>query len=259
MIRQVLSFFTILFSLAVAAQVKPLPKAHAHNDYEHTRPLFDALAQGFASVEADVHLMNGELYVAHNTPKEPQANTTLSELYLKPLQKIVSQNKGKVYPGFDGIFYLMIDFKTAGEPTYQVLEKQLKQYPQLLNNPHVVIFISGNRPTDTILKETKPVASLDGRPVDIAKNLPVSKMPVISDDFHKISQWNGQTPMPDADLQKIKTLAQQVHAQGKKLRLWAIPDQPLAWQTMLDAGVDFINTDKLEELRAFFETANKGK
>lgn len=34
--------------------VVPLERAHAHNDYEHDRPLFDALDSGFKSVEADV-------------------------------------------------------------------------------------------------------------------------------------------------------------------------------------------------------------
>ena len=33
---------------------QPLERAHAHNDYEHARPLLDALSHGFTSVEADV-------------------------------------------------------------------------------------------------------------------------------------------------------------------------------------------------------------
>src|SRR4051812_2888640 len=45
--------------------VVPLQRAHAHNDYEHRRPLFDALARGFSSVEADVWLSRGKLLVAH--------------------------------------------------------------------------------------------------------------------------------------------------------------------------------------------------
>ena len=47
--------------LALAAEPTPLIRAHAHNDYEHTRPLFDALDHGFGSVEADVHLVDGRL------------------------------------------------------------------------------------------------------------------------------------------------------------------------------------------------------
>src|ERR1019366_2575676 len=44
----------------------PLTRAHAHNDYEHSRPLWDALDQGFCSVEADIYLVNGQLLVAHD-------------------------------------------------------------------------------------------------------------------------------------------------------------------------------------------------
>jgi hypothetical protein len=34
---------------ASATAVEPLPRAHAHNDYEHERPLLDALDHGFTS------------------------------------------------------------------------------------------------------------------------------------------------------------------------------------------------------------------
>ena len=36
-------------------RVVPLMRAHAHNDFQHTRPLLDALDCGFSSVEADVY------------------------------------------------------------------------------------------------------------------------------------------------------------------------------------------------------------
>ncbi|MEU9588105.1 hypothetical protein AB0D70_32420, partial [Streptomyces werraensis] len=45
---------------ASAAGAQPLPRAHAHNDYEHDRPLLDALDHGFTSVEADIYLVDGE-------------------------------------------------------------------------------------------------------------------------------------------------------------------------------------------------------
>ena len=45
--------------------VIPLRHAHAHNDYEHKRPLFDALDRGFCSIEADIYLVGGELLVGH--------------------------------------------------------------------------------------------------------------------------------------------------------------------------------------------------
>ncbi len=43
----------------------PLARAHAHNVYEHERPIFDALSHGFTSVEADVWFVNGERLMGH--------------------------------------------------------------------------------------------------------------------------------------------------------------------------------------------------
>ena len=39
---------------------------HAHNDYEHPRPLLDALDAKFESVEADVWLDGNDVGVSHN-------------------------------------------------------------------------------------------------------------------------------------------------------------------------------------------------
>ena len=57
----------LLLSLAAGppALVTPLRHAHAHNDYAHRRPLWDALDRGFCSVEADIFLSRGELLVGH--------------------------------------------------------------------------------------------------------------------------------------------------------------------------------------------------
>ena len=55
---------TISVSIRTEAQ-SPLDHAHAHNDYEHARPLLDALDCGFGSVEADIYLVDGALLVAH--------------------------------------------------------------------------------------------------------------------------------------------------------------------------------------------------
>src|SRR5437660_742306 len=67
---------------------RPLRRAHAHNDYEHPRPLFDALDHRFGSVEADVFLVDGRLLVAHD-PTELDPTRTLEALYLDPLAERV--------------------------------------------------------------------------------------------------------------------------------------------------------------------------
>ena len=96
-------------------RVVPLPAAHAHNDYEQKRPLFDALDHGFGSVEADVFLVKGELLVGH-TFLQLQRERTLERLYLDPLRALIKQNGGKVYR--DGpVLWLLIDVKTEEKST----------------------------------------------------------------------------------------------------------------------------------------------
>src|SRR3954469_7012674 len=73
---------------ALGAQVIPLEHAHAHNDYEHARPLAEALEHGFTSVEADIWLVDGQLLVAHDRDKVDTART-LESLYLAPLRKSI--------------------------------------------------------------------------------------------------------------------------------------------------------------------------
>lgn len=96
--------------MAEVVPVVPLRRAHAHNDYEHKRPLLDALDRGFCSVEADVFLNNGKLLVAH-LPFFLRAERTLEALYLDPLRKRALANRGRVYPGGPTVF-LLIDVKT---------------------------------------------------------------------------------------------------------------------------------------------------
>lgn len=64
-------------------RARPLWRAHAHNDYEHPRPLFDALDHRFGSVEADIYLVGDQLLVAHD-PVELDPTRTLESLYLAP-------------------------------------------------------------------------------------------------------------------------------------------------------------------------------
>lgn len=70
-----------------------MERAHAHNDYEHELPLFDALDHWLKSVEADIWLVDGELLVAHDQD-QVQPGRTLRSLYLDPMQTVVAQNNG---------------------------------------------------------------------------------------------------------------------------------------------------------------------
>ncbi len=230
----------------------PHAQAHSHNDYEHALPLWNALLNGFVSVEADVHLTDGRLLVSHNRPKHD--TPTLQQLYLSPLDSLLTRYGDSIYPNYSGTFYLMIDCKTEAESTYRAIQKELARYESFrctASHCPVKIFISGNRSVETMIREGYQGIALDGRPNDLNKGISSDLMPVISDHYSNWSLWKGRTEPEADDLERIRELAQRVHAEGKKLRLWAIPDNELAWSALLDAGVDLINTDRLEALHLF--------
>ena len=227
-----------------------LPNAHAHNDYQHEHPLADALAKGFTSVEADVHLVDGELYLGHWFP-QVSSQRTLRALYLNPLGELMTRQGGKVYPSFEGVFYLMIDVKTNALETYLALRRLLLEFPVFQNNLHFKVFISGNRAIAQIVADSARVAGLDGRLADLHRPTDSKVMPVVSDNFRKFFEWRGEGAMPAQEQQLLRLMANATHRQGQKLRFWAVPDLAAAWEVLLDAGVDLISTDRLQDLEQF--------
>ena len=107
----------------------PLP-AHAHNDYEHERPLFDALENGFRSIEADVFAVNDSLYVAHMR-KDIKPGRTLRALYLEPLLKCFSEDRLSIYDSASPLI-LLIDIKDNGLTTYQQMDHILNDFQEIL-------------------------------------------------------------------------------------------------------------------------------
>ena len=255
---------SILFPLMLCiisasfGQVQPLPGAHAHNDYNNDRPLLDALSYGFTSIEVDILLINGVIYVGHDLPTNGNTLPTLDKLYLQPLDSIIKKNGGFLYPGSAINCYLMIDIKTDAELSYVALHELLGQYHSIINvggsvqKGGIHVFISGNRPVQTLINDENHLVSLDGRPKDLGKNYPVKIMPVISQSYSVYSSWNGMGEMPAKDQEKIKLLALKVHKEDKRLRLWGHPDNETTWTTLQSLGVDLINTDDLDGLRKYF-------
>ena len=244
---------------------QPLLETHAHNDYEHGRPLFDALEHGFTSVEADVWLVDGELLVAHDR-ENAQPGKTLASLYLDPLDKLVQQEGHSVYPGWDGSLQLLIDIKSDGESTYAAIEQELRKHPALMtlyskgkvSTGPVTAVISGNRPLTTMQAEDKRYGFFDGRSADLASGMPSALMPLISDNWTKLFTWQGVGPMPEAERAKLHAYVADAHAKGYRVRFWATPDQPgeareALWTELRRAGVDHINTDDLAALETFLK------
>jgi len=248
---------SVLISSAGAQEPSALRNAHAHNDYEHVRPLFDALDQGFCSVEADIHLVDGQLLVAHDR-KDVKPERTLQSLYLNPLRERVRKNKGRVYPDND-IFYLLIDVKSDARLTYAALREVLKKYPDLLTEfredgvrkKAVTVVISGGRDIDTIKAEKRRFCGIDGRLSDLDSGAPPSIFPWISDDWGEAFGWYGIGDFSEESRQKLKMIIDKAHRQGYKVRFWGAPDGEKIWRVQRDAGVDLLNADDLPGLRKF--------
>jgi len=67
-------------------EIIPLARTCAHNDeMREEGPLLSALENGICAVEADVHLMDGELVIGHNCGPFIKCNQTLMEFYVTPL------------------------------------------------------------------------------------------------------------------------------------------------------------------------------
>src|SRR5262245_15085359 len=163
----------VLGAAADPPSVTPLPQAHAHNDFEHTRPLLDALDRGFCSVEADIWLTPQGLLVAHNRQDLKPART-LEALYLDPLRERVQAGGGSVHRGGPH-FYLLIDVKTDAPATYAALDKVLARYADILSVTRdgktemkaVTVILSGNRAIEAIGKQAVRYVGIDGRPENL--------------------------------------------------------------------------------------------
>ena len=253
------SFFAIASVVGIHAQT-PLPRAHAHNDYEHARPLHDALDRGFCSVEADIWFTQDGLLVAHDR-KDLQPARTLQALYLDPLRQRVKANGGRVYSGGPP-FYLLIDVKAEAEATYAALDKVLQGYADILtaftndgrDEKAVTAILSGNRASDTIAKQPLRYVGIDGRPDNLDANPSPYLYPWISANWTLLFRAHNDGTLSPAERERLAAFVRRAHEQKRQVRFWATPEKEALWQELLAAGVDFINTDKLDELQQFLLT-----
>lgn len=238
----------------IAAQSEKIHyNAFSHNDYWREHPLFDALSYKFNCVEADLWLIDGELYVSHERP-EKKSSITFENLYLKPLIQIARENNGKIYPESKKPFFLMVDFKEKGEEEYALLKKQIKPYRKYFcsvkdgeyHEGAILLFISGERPKQTLTKESTRYAFLDGTLDDLGKNVPSTVAPVVSDNYSAFFKWVGEgDTMPAEQLDKMRRLIKEVHGEGKLFRWWGAPDTEQFKRFFLKENVDLIGADDL--------------
>ncbi len=166
--------------------ITPLP-CHSHNDYWRQVPLYDALAAGCTSVEADVWLSGNDLFVGHSQ-KSLTKERTLESLYIDPIVSILSiqntpsqvTNINRTSPTntttstteLNGVFdtnpkvplILLIDMKTDGASTFSAVLEHLEPFRSRgwlthFNGSAVVqglitVVGTGNTPFDLLVANT---------------------------------------------------------------------------------------------------------
>ena len=247
---------------AAPPRVEPLLNAHAHNDYLHLHPLFDALDHGFTSIEADVFCVGGKLLVGHDRDKLNPAGT-LESLYLAPLAERVQQNGGHVYAK-SARFFLLIDIKDDPQRTYRELQKLLAKHSEMLTSVaankilpgSVTVVLTGNRPKIASSDPHLRFVGLDGRLSDLDSEAPAHLMPMISDNWKKQFHWTGEAPMPQKERAKLRGIVKKAHATGRVVRFWETPEHENVWRELRSADVDLIGTDELGRLETFLRSIN---
>jgi hypothetical protein len=244
-----------------------LTNGHAHNDYEHDRPLFDALDNRFKSIEADVYSVGDSLFVAHDFD-QIKPGRTLRQLYLEPLRKEIRKNKGSVYGSGEEVI-LLIDIKDDGSRTYRLLHEILQDYKSNLSvfkdgakiEGALLVVVSGNRPFELMQSQEIRYAAYDGRLENLESDISPELMPVVSDNWSKFFEWKGTGEMPADEWRMLHDFADKARNNGYLLRFWGTPGQTpeirnTVWNELNQAKVGLIGTDELEEFRKFY-LANK--
>lgn len=258
--RYFLSLLFLGICLTLEAQQTVIPCGHSHNDYKHKRPLFDALDNGFMSIEVDIWDVDNEFIAAH-TKLGIRKKNTLEKLYLQPLNSIVEENNGSVYKNSDAEVILMIDLKgNWTEEQLKALEAYVLKYKSLLTvyedgkkkQGAVRLLLSGDGARYSVADDNPRFFSIDGRFDDFHSELSENILPRTSASYKGIFNWRGIRKMPQDQRDLLHELVDEAHQNNHKIRFWAAPNKKKVWKELLDAGVDWVNVDKLEKFRKWY-------
>ncbi|MCC5936178.1 MAG: alkaline phosphatase [Lunatimonas sp.] len=245
-------FLVASFLSALTCLAQGETKIHSHNDYIRNAPFWEAYANGLESIEADVILLDGKLYVAHEK-ESISTERTLQSLYLEPIRQAYTLQIQNRKP-----FQLLIDIKTEAYSTLEKISEQLEQYPELFGGngttPMVTAVISGNRPKPEDYRNYPDHILFDYQSITDTANLPLEKIALFSLSFRSFSDWNGKGRLIDEHEERLKKAIAVAHSFGKPFRFWATPDSKTAWKALKELGVDYINTDMPYQAREYLST-----
>jgi glycerophosphoryl diester phosphodiesterase len=245
-------------SYAQTNRVYTAAQAHSHNDYEQEKPFWLAFDAEFGSIEADLYLINDSLLVAHDL-KDINPERSFTKLYLNPILSEIKKNNGSVYKNKNKTLQLLIDLKTPAEPTLKALVQLLEPFKNHFapTGGSVIILVSGSTPNPENFSQYPPYIQFDGRPEKTYTSADLKRIGLISQSFQKYTRWIGEGELPKKDREKLIDVIEETHKKGKKIRFWATPDNIHAWKTLMQLNVDFLNTDRIQEMSDFLKNAPK--
>ena len=259
-----------------------MPKEiHSHNDYWRRVPLFEALSLGITGVEADCHLVNGELFIGH-TASALTPSRTLRSLYLDPLTNIlINQNAVSSVASSSGIngvwdthpsrgIVLLTDLKTEGFSTLEAVQAQLDSFRQkgwltYWNGTTVVPgpithVGTGNTPFEAVLNSSYSNSTYR----DVFFDAPLddlSEIYNISNSYYTSASLTGvlggMSKIPRNGLSKKQMMFLQGQVGkaadlGLVSRYWDIPAWPVSrriniWHQLEELGIGMLNADAIDE------------
>jgi alkaline phosphatase len=247
--KKIITLFCLHFFLLAQAQEYNTTNIHSHNDYASPLPFYEAYSNEVGVIEADVFLVNNDLFVAH-TSNEINPGISLKNTYLNPLSLKMKTLGGKAYPGNKPLI-LMIDVKSEAVATLKVIVQQLKTFPKLILNKNLKVIISGNRPDPSQWNDYPSFIYFDGRINENYSAQQLSRVEMISEDLKNHTVWNGKGVLTQPDSEKIQEIIKKVHDQNKKIRFWSTQDNVNTWMTLMNLKVDYIATDNTSALTQF--------
>lgn len=256
------SFLLSVFLLACPPVLPDVPQGdggrrntqifkHAHNDYEHPRPLLDALELGFESVEADVWLDGTDIGVSHNGAP---FKGSLRTLYLDPLKQRVDQQGTVNRNGRP--FFLWLDLKQGDPKLLELIASQLGAYTSFLTefsddqaaiSRQVTVILTGDDAGKKALVDRSGLRpyvrdSNSYTPMDPPSD---NKWGAYALSYYAFMQWNGEGAIPAAQQRQLDNLLAGAHQLGRQVRFYGSPETKAWWRVAKASGVDFIGGDDL--------------
>ncbi|KAI9640591.1 Altered inheritance of mitochondria protein 6 [Ciborinia camelliae] len=255
--------------------ITPLP-CHSHNDYWRTVPLFEALAAGCMSVEADIYLPtkagSEDLLVGHSSSSLTQ-DRTLQSLYTGPLITILGNlnNRSSNSGSKDGhgifqsspntTFTLFLDFKSDGTELWPYVNRELEDLRARNWLTHwtnltgitwspIIVVASGNAPFNLIRSNNTYRDIFYDAPLDDITNsiYDQTNSYYASVSLSKVigKQWLWR--FSSTQLDKISAQISAASEKGLKSRYWDTPSWPVTfrdyvWGVLIENGVGMLNVD----------------